>query len=82
MFYAELQQNWHCVPKKIYLYLSFSTTCKKEETKAKERARTPTWRAVRTFKACLRDKLWQSQLLSTYVASDSQRDLSSTTNQR
>lgn len=33
---------------------------KEAETKAKERARTPTWRAVRTFKACLRDKLWQA----------------------
>lgn len=35
MFYAELQQNWHCVPKKIYLYLSYSTTCKKEKQRPK-----------------------------------------------
>lgn len=33
MFYAELQQNWHCVPKKIYLYLS--ATCKKEKQRPK-----------------------------------------------
>lgn len=68
-------------PKKDLLVSLLLDYLQEGETKAKERARTPTWRAVRTFKACLRDKLWQSQLLSTYVASDSQRDLSITTNQ-
>lgn len=52
-------------PKKDLLVSLLLDYLQEGETKAKERARTPTWRAVRTFKACLRDKLWQSQLLST-----------------
>lgn len=74
MFNAELQQNWHCVPKKIYLYLSYSTTCKKEKQRPK---------SVRGLQLGELSALLRLVCVINYgkASCSARRDLSSSTNQ-